>query len=90
MEIKKRRRQFFFQLIGPRKTVVKKKATAYAKAVHVIIRIHTEAQGLSSLTVNEFPRFISEKDKHSCVYRIMLQCYEIISFVQHWNDIFLR
>ena len=71
---KKRRRQFFFQLIGPRKTVVKKKATAYAKAVHVIIRIHTEAQGLSSLTVNEFPRFISEKDKHSCVYRIMLQC----------------
>ena len=45
---KKRRRQFFFQLIGPRKTLVMKKATAYAKSVHVNIRVQHTSTGFVS------------------------------------------
>ena len=59
--------------------MVKKKATAYAKAVHIMICVHTEAQGLSSLTVNEFPRFISENVKHS---RVLIGYFNNAKIVQ--------
>ena len=57
----------YFLLIGPEKTPIKKIATACAVCLHTNVRRHIVR--LPLLIVNEFLRFISEKVKHSRVFK---------------------
>ena len=55
-------------MIGPRKALIRRKSNSLRYA-YISKRYIDPQQGSSSLTVNEFPRFISENDKHLRVNR---------------------